>query len=449
MTRITKIKIPYVKWRNGRPRYSPGQKQREQGYIGTDLRHPENAECKPALLPVGAKHSGEWFTASEAMEWSTAFSQMIKDRQPQKPASPKPTAQTKVRSKGVSKGSYPISRLIEDWRRSPAFKEDLRERSQKDYISKLNVMAEMYPDLWASEVDVLDRVICFAVYDRLRHERGQNMARGVIRVLSSAVTWGLNRGKFKILQANPCLNLGMKATEPRLRFATRPELETLVAVADHVGRQEIGDSFILAVWSGQRQSDRLALELRDRHQSHLSLTQSKTGARVNMPIAPQWEARWNAALDRRKKANVVSNKLVMFEKTWQPWNQSTYQNYFREIRTVATNGLWRTPDGVLRCPVNTPFKYLRNVSSGPICGSCLVEPRRTLHDFQEGDFRDTAVTWMALADATIPQICAVTGHTIQSATQVLRHYLALHPEMAKSAIAKMVAWYDKGGETEI
>ena len=54
-----------------------------------------------------------------------------------------------------------------------------------------------------------------------------------------------------------------------------------------------------------------------------------------------------------------------------------------------------------------------------------------------------------LAGATIPEIAAVTGHSHESCTQILKHYLAQHPEMASSAIAKMIAWYDADGETEI
>jgi hypothetical protein len=56
---------------------------------------------------------------------------------------------------------------------------------------------------------------------------------------------------------------------------------------------------------------------------------------------------------------------------------------------------------------------------------------------------------MALAEADVPQIAAVTGHSLQSVTTTLRHYLARHPEMADSAIRKVIAWYDSNGETEI
>ncbi|MGC4027061.1 MAG: hypothetical protein QM744_19120 [Mesorhizobium sp.] len=49
----------------------------------------------------------------------------------------------------------------------------------------------------------------------------------------------------------------------------------------------------------------------------------------------------------------------------------------------------------------------------------------------------------------IPQIISVTGHELESATQILKHYLARHPELADQAIRQMIAWYDAGGETEL
>ncbi|MDR3372869.1 MAG: hypothetical protein P4L98_03985 [Ancalomicrobiaceae bacterium] len=56
--------------------------------------------------------------------------------------------------------------------------------------------------------------------------------------------------------------------------------------------------------------------------------------------------------------------------------------------------------------------------------------------------RDTSVTWLARAGCTVPEICAVTGHSLQSATQVLKHYLATHAEMADNAIKKALVWIE-------
>ncbi|MBO6893426.1 MAG: hypothetical protein JJ866_15895 [Roseibium sp.] len=283
----------------------------------------------------------------------------------------------------------------------------------------------------------------------MRRKRGLPMAKGTIRVLSSAISWGLRTGKFDLLKVNPAKDLGMATPDPRVRFASRLELDTLIAVADHVGRHDMGDSFVAAVWSGQRQGDRLHLQEQEELRDTLICKQSKTGEIVQIPIAPQFQSRRAAASFRRQQAGVVSNQLILFENQWKPFKADNYRHLFGDIRRVAVNGLWRAPDGQLVCPVNDGFRYLKNVKARAVSGTCLVKPCRSLADFQEADFRDTAVTWLGLAGATVPEICAVTGHSPQSATQVLRHYLAMHPEMAKSAISKMVAWYDADGETEI
>lgn len=83
------------------------------------------------------------------------------------------------------------------------------------------------------------------------------------------------------------------------------------------------------------------------------------------------------------------------------------------------------------------------------CTTGFREPDLPLANILEANLCDTAVTWMALGDANLPKIVSVTGHTMESATQILRHYLPRHPEMADSAIGKMVACYAAGGETEL
>jgi hypothetical protein len=45
----------------------------------------------------------------------------------------------------------------------------------------------------------------------------------------------------------------------------------------------------------------------------------------------------------------------------------------------------------------------------------------------------------------VPEIMSITGHSMASVHTVLRHYLALHPEMADAAIGKLVAWKEDRG----
>lgn len=50
---------PYVVWRDGRPRFSPGPELRAAGHKGKDLRHD----------------AGQWFTFAECVAWSAAFAE--------------------------------------------------------------------------------------------------------------------------------------------------------------------------------------------------------------------------------------------------------------------------------------------------------------------------------------------------------------------------------------
>lgn len=435
-----KVTIPFVSWRDGRPRFDPGANIRELGFASMNLRHPEGGPIDPAALKTGTRNKGAWFTAAEAMTWSERFQKdlaKLQEAKAPRPDMPRPSRATAPRN------SYPLCRLIEDWKRSGAFRDDLAPKTQEDYKSKMNVLASLYPEIWAAEIDAMKRPVIYGLYENLRTKRSLTMARGIIMVLSSAFTWGLNHGKFRILETNPCLRLKLKQPPPRLRVASPLELDTLIRIADAVGRHDMGDCFTLAVWSGQRQGDRLGLQLLERNSRRLELRQSKTGALVSLPRAAELDKRLRVSEERRRAAGIVSSYLVLFENTWRPFNHWTYRQYFSEIRIIAANGLWRTGEGALVCPVNTPFKHLKSVvGTGPAAGDCIVEPCPSLKDFTEEDFRDTAVTWLALGGATIPEICSVTGHSLEAANSVLKHYLALNADMADSAIEKMVAWYE-------
>ena len=50
------------------------------------------------------------------------------------------------------------------------------------------------------------------------------------------------------------------------------------------------------------------------------------------------------------------------------------------------------------------------------------------------DIRGTAITLLAEAGATVPQIVSITGHTMQSATRILERYLSMRPALSKAAM---------------
>ena len=58
------------------------------------------------------------------------------------------------------------------------------------------------------------------------------------------------------------------------------------------------------------------------------------------------------------------------------------------------------------------------------------------------DLRGTAVTRLAVAGCTVPQIAAITGHSLKDVEQILdAHYLGGAVELAEAAITKLNVAY--------
>ncbi len=460
--------IKHVSWRDGRPRFQPGASLRAEGLEGTNLCWPEEppADWKPVALAPGDKNTGRWFSRGEALDWSDAFCKAREKAaraQEKGFARPAPARLTKL---------YTIAQLFEDWFKSTKFqlpidKAELQRqvaaknvyarKSVVDFKQKARVIEQHDLTLYTSPVDALSQPVLFGLYEELVAKRGISTARGSIATLSIALGWGKRRGKFTFrenLGVNPAQDLQMATPPPRIRFGTRTEIETLVAVADHLGIPESGDMTMLGVWSGQRQGDRLALEDFGLIKGRRHFRQAKTGAIVAVLEAPELERRLAASAERRRAAKAEAllgaeaedrpaierqfKRVILnehFDKRygrcfWRPFEGQHYSHIFAKVKAVAVAGV-RAPD---------------NADGSK--GAWLIKPCKTLADFVEPDLRDTAVTWLALAGCTIPEICAITGHSLSSATRVLKHYLAVHPEMADAAIRKMVAWYEADGETE-
>ncbi|MCK8781123.1 hypothetical protein M0654_14140 [Rhizobium sp. NTR19] len=390
------IKIKHVEWRDGRPRFRPGKAMQAMGYKSADLKHAD----------------GRWYSQGEALDWSNNLVAELEQRRLNEPMVTAPPASIAAPTVIQKVSVYPLSRLMEDWLRSPRVLTKA-PATVKDYKQKARVLENWDPDLWASEVAALDQVICFGLYEELWQAKGLATARGAMTILGMAIKWGMRSGRVKGLTINPARDLDMQQPPPRARFITREEFDHLVKTAEGppFRRIDFADMLYCGVWTSQRQYDRLHLQLGAFKNGRFVLRQNKTGAIVNPPVAKPYQKRLDAAAIRRKEQGKLSPFAHLNEATWQPWNHWTYRNLFSEIRAKA----------------------------GETMPSCKT--------IMEKDLRATGVTWMALAGNTLPQICAVSGHSLQGAHMILKHYLALHPEMATTAIGNLVTWYDGGGST--
>jgi integrase len=396
-------KIKYVTWRNGRPRFSPSQSLREQGYEGEDLRNGDST----------------WMTAGQALEWSRSFEQQLATqkraagRKPKK----KPAAGLPVPSARV----YPVSQMLSEWL-NPATNPDSADyavATVREWRYKVNAIRKWCPDVYDAEALALDKEICRGIYDRIRLNSGLATAHGAMRMLGTAIEWAMSRGKLRGMEVNPAHKLKMKTPPPRLRVGSIEEIDGMVAAADAMGWPEIGDSIVFGVWSGQRQNDRLLFQKSGEKNGRLLFKQAKTGAIVSIKKAPELVKRLEAAEVRRAEKGIETDYVVFNERGKAPFQGSYYSHTLLDVRRALAAGL---PDAL---------------------GNPTVEPMPSVMTLTDQDLRDTAVTWLARAGCTIPEICAITGHSFKTATEILKHYLALDETMADSAIDKLTAWHAK------
>jgi integrase len=377
------IKIPHISWREGRPRFNPGPKVRALRIPPQDLKHA----------------SGEWFSAEEAMAWVRDKAGEIAERRAAK-------AEGRRLEPAKRPGTYSLADMFADLWRSPKVTGGvLAPATVYDYRQKAGALLAFAPELGRRDVRSITKPELFTLHERLWQAKGLAMANGILAVTRIAFAYAERRGK---VTSNPAKGLGLEGLAPRLRVGTLAEMQALVVAADAIGESMVGTAIILGLFTGQRQADRLALEEAGHEGGWLRFVQRKTGAIVEVPAAPMLLERLATAARLRAAAR-ASGAIVVDHRTRAPFTQDAYGKRFARVRAEAA----------LACP--------------------------SVADFRDQDLRDTAVTWLARAGATLGQIRSITGHDPESVTRILKHYLAIDREQAAGGIAKLVTYLEDKG----
>jgi integrase len=146
---------------------------------------------------------------------------------------------------------------------------------------------------------------------------------------------------------------------------------------------------MLALWTGQRQGDLLRLPWSAYDGKYIRLRQSKTGK----PIVVRVGAPLKAMLDAAPKRSPI----ILTNSEGKPWTSDGFRASWRKACAAA---------GVVGV---------------------------TFHDL-----RGTAVTRLALVEATEAEIASVTGLSLRDVHAILdMHYLARDPALGENAIRKL------------
>lgn len=218
--------------------------------------------------------------------------------------------------------------------------------------------------------------------------------------------WGMLARVLAVAKDRGTISVNVCERGGRLYHADRAEViwlpEHIRAFGD-VASEPLRFALVLALWTAQRQGDLIRLAWSQYDGTHIRLKQGKTKARVLLPVG----AVLKVALDARRPDKAKGP--ILLNTRGKPW----------------------TGDGF-------------RTSWGKASSAADLDDA----DVRFNDLRGTAVTRLALAGCTVPQIAAFTGHSLKDVERILAaHYMGGRFDLAEQAILKVDARY--GLQTDV
>lgn len=259
----------------------------------------------------------------------------------------------------------------------------LAPRTREDYLRHLDAIEREFGTFPLEGLASKRARVIFSEWKDGLARRSLRQADYAWTVFARCLSWAMKRG---LVDANPLERGGRlyRATRAEHVWTDKEEAQ-LLAVAS----PQIALALTLAIWTGQRQGDLLRLPWSSYDGSKIRLRQGKTGARVVIPVAAPLKAMLDAT-ERR-------SPLILTERNGKPWTEEGFRSSWRKaVKRAGIEG-------------------------------------RTFHDL-----RGTAVTRLAMAEATEAEIATLTGHSLKDVRSILdANYLHRDPKLAEAAIQKL------------
>jgi len=264
--------------------------------------------------------------------------------------------------------------ILTKYQNSDAFRQ-LTERTRKDYAIQIKIIERAFGDLPVAALP--DRRTCgiFMEWRDKLAEKSRRQADYAWAVLALILSWAFDRG---LVTHNPCERGGLLYRASRVdKIWSDADEAAFLAKAPNQLRLPL----MLALWTGQRQGDLLRLPWSGYDGEFIRLRQ--VGSPLKLAL--------NEAAQARRSPVILLNSRGM------PW----------------------TSDGF-------------RTSWGKACAAAGIVGL-TFHDL-----RGTAVTRLAVAGCTEPEIVTITGHTLKDVRSILdANYLHRDPALAERAIRKL------------
>lgn len=279
--------------------------------------------------------------------------------------------------------------LIASYRASSEFT-GRAAKTQKDYRRYLKLIEEEFGTMSLAVVQDRRARGKFKEWRETMADRPR-VADYAWTVLARVLAVAKDRG---LIAVNVCERGGRLYEADRADIIWLPEhIKAFCAVAS----PELQFALLLALWTGQRQSDLLRLTWSQYDGTHIRLRQGKGKKRVVIPVGAPLKTALDARRPDKPEGSILRNTFG------HQWTSDGFRASWGKAFTKAK----------------------------------LADASLHFHDL-----RGTAVTRLALSNCTTPQIAAITGHSPRDVDMILEaHYLGGRLELAEQAIVKLNAQY--------
>jgi integrase len=274
-----------------------------------------------------------------------------------------------------------ISDLIRRFQGSPVYA-DFAETTAKEYKRKFKAIERKWGTApIASFNDKEFRKDALDWRDEIA-KRARRESDNLLSALSRLGSWAFDRGE---------VDRNVLDDFPRVYHSDRADKLWLPGHVDAFTRlasTEMKIALMLGMHTGQRQGDLRRLTWSNYDGERITLRQSK-GKKV---VSIKCTTALKTMLDKMDKKGVV----IMTTPSGRAWSKRYFNEHWHEASLAAG-----------------------------------------IQDLHFHDLRGTAITMLAEAGCTVPEIAAITGHTLKHVTHILETYLSRTKQLADAAIIKL------------
>lgn len=312
----------------------------------------------------------------------------------------------------------------------------LAPRTKTEYADHIDLLREAWETVPVAGITKKAVVVLHQAYAD-RPWRGN----AILRTLRLVLNYGIDQLELPGIRRNAAAKVPLHPTDPRTQVWDQARIDVFLEAASIV-RPRMRKALALLLYTAQRPSDVLAMSRPQmwtdaEARPWIRLRQAKTGEAVDVPC----HARLAAILEEPEppaRKGATPSTLLLPSPMGRQW---TRRNFARAWDRVVARANLMLARAAIRARGGLPA---RQDAEGRAAATAAVRAQ-LISDMQRRDLRRTGVVQLALAGATVPQIAALTGWSIDHTQRIVETYL---PQRGDVALGGVERW-EKAGAARV